>query len=84
MTQEREKCSGSWNRQTKVRVATGRIERILHLLGWKNELSLRHTKGHRDPFVSRMEIPLEIGNVTSRTGLEINMNCRNVEKRDNR
>lgn len=71
-----EKCSGSSNRKTKVSVPTARIKRILHLTGWQNELSLRHAK----PYVSRVLIPLEIGNAIGRGDLEINMNCRTRRK----
>lgn len=71
-----EKCSGSSNRKTKVSIPIDRIKRILHLIGWQNELSLRHAK----PYVSRMLIPLEIGNAMGRADLEINMNCRTRRK----
>ena len=53
ITQEREKCSGTRNRQTqtKIRVPIGGIKRVLHLIGWQDELNLRHAKYHRDPVI---------------------------------
>lgn len=71
-----EKCSGSSDRKAKVSIPTDRIKRILHLTGWQNELCLRHAK----PYVSKVLIPLEIGNAIGRANLEINMNCRTRRK----
>lgn len=51
-------------------VPKGRIERILHLVEWQDELSLRHEIDHRDPLSPhfRIVIPLETGNVAEQVG----------------
>ena len=37
------------DKQTKMRIPTGKVKRSLLLIEWQNELSLRRAKDHRDP-----------------------------------